>query len=37
MERRKIYSKADYKINCDGKKKGEVVKKIKEIYENIKN
>jgi len=36
-ERRKIYSKADYKINCNGKKKGEVVKKIKEIYENIKN
>ena len=34
-DRRKIYSQANYKINCNGKNKDEVVKNIKEIYDNI--
>ena len=32
-DRSKIYSKADYKINCDTLKKNEIVKKILKIYE----
>ena len=32
-DRSKIYSKADYKINCDTLKKNEIVKKILIIYE----
>ena len=35
IRRSKIYSKADYKINCENTNKNEVVKKIAKIYENI--
>ncbi len=35
-KRSNIYSKASYKINCDGLSKSEVVKKVVEIYENKK-
>ncbi len=35
--RSKIYSKADYKINCDKLDKRKIVKKILDIYENEKN
>ena len=34
-KRRNTYSLADHKIDCNGKSEIEVVKKIKEIYENI--
>ena len=33
--RSKIYSKANYKINCENMNKIEIVKKITEIYERI--
>ena len=33
--RSKIYSKANYKINCENMNKIEIVKKIIEIYERI--
>ena len=36
-KRSNIYSKALYKINCDGLSKSEVVKKVIDIYENKKN
>ena len=32
-DRSKIYSKADYKINCDNLTKEEIIKKILKIYE----
>ena len=35
IRRSKIYSKADYKINCENTNKNELVKKIIKIYENI--
>ncbi len=35
--RSKIYSKADYKINCDKLDKNEITKKILDIYKNEKN
>ncbi len=35
--RSKIYSKADYKINCDKLNKDEIIKKILNIYKNEKN
>ena len=34
-ERKKIYSLANFKINCNSKSKDEIVNEIKEIYENI--
>jgi len=33
-ERKKFYSLADYKIDCNSKNKGEIVQEIKKIYEN---
>ena len=33
-QREKIYSLADYKIDCNSKNKNEIVKKIIEVYEN---
>ena len=36
-KRSNIYSKALYKINCDGLSKSEVVKKVIALYENKKN
>ena len=33
--RSKIYSKANYKINCENMNKTEIIKKITEIYERI--
>ena len=33
--RSKIYSKANYKINCENMNKTEIVKKITQIYERI--
>jgi len=33
-DRAKIYSRADYKINCDNLSKGEITSKILKIYEN---
>ena len=33
--RSKIYSKANYKINCENMKKVEIVKKITQMYEHI--
>ena len=33
--RSKIYSKANYKINCENMNKTEIIKKITQIYENI--
>ena len=33
--RSKIYSKANYKINCENMNKIEIVKKITQIYEHI--
>ena len=35
--RSKIYTKADYKINCDKLDKNKIIKKILDIYENKKN
>ncbi len=35
--RSKIYSKADYKINCDKLDKEKIIKKILDIYKNEKN
>ena len=35
IRRSKIYSKADYKINCENTDKNELIKKIIKIYENI--
>ena len=32
-DRAKIYSRADYKINCDNLSKGEITSKILKIYE----
>ena len=32
-ERKKIYKLADYKIDCDGLEKKDIVKKIIELYE----
>ncbi len=34
-ERKKVYSLADFKINCDFKNKDQIVEEIKKIYENI--
>jgi len=34
IKRSKIYSKAQFKINCKNLKKNEIVKKILELYEN---
>ena len=34
-ERKKVYSLADFKINCDSKSKDQIVKEIEKIYENI--
>ena len=34
-ERKKVYSLADFKINCDFKSKDQIVEEIKKIYENI--
>ncbi len=36
-KRSKVYSKSNYKINCDGLTKLEIVNKIIKIYENKKN
>ena len=33
-ERKKIYSLADYRIDCTSKKKEEIIKEIEKIYEN---
>ena len=33
-QREKIYSLADYKIDCNSKNKNEIIKKIIEVYEN---
>ena len=33
-DRAKIYSRADYKINCDNLSKGKITSKILKIYEN---
>ena len=35
ISRSKIYSKANYKINCENNNKIEIVKKITQIYERI--
>jgi len=34
IERSKIYSKADFKINCENKTRKEIIKKIHILYEN---
>jgi len=36
-ERKEVYSKADFKIDCNLKNKDEIVEQIKNIYENNKN
>ena len=35
VERNKVYSKANYKIDCNNLYKNEIVEKIKNIYENL--
>ena len=37
VERSKIYSKADYKINCEKFSKLNIIKKISNLYENDQN
>ena len=37
LERKRIYSEADYKIRCDFLKTNEIVDKILKLYENSKN
>ena len=35
MERSKIYSLSDHKINCDKLERNQIVEKIIKIYENL--
>ena len=37
IKRKKIYSLADYKLNCASKNKKEIVDEIEKVYENIKS
>ena len=37
LERKKIYSEADYRIRCDFLKTNEIVDKILKLYEKSKN
>ena len=36
-QRKKFYSLADYKINCNFKTRDQIVNEIKKIYEDNKN